>query len=845
MTKLALAVYRFFKKHKSVFYLVLLGSFLVLAFLARKMYYEEDITKLLPATEQNSGVRFVFDKLKVKDKIFVEMRVTDSTLSKQDALDTLISAGSRLCDSLTAHDKDSDIEDILFRVDPSLLEDGASLILDNAPCFLDSTFYPQLDSRLNAASMDSLMAQNVDLLENDGSGIWYDIICKDPLAFRNMAMSSLTSAAELSDGSAAKKEGSITLTDFHLFSSDSTTALIYISPAFKAMDSKAGTRLIDLIEDEAAQIAKTSPVEVLICGKSAKSVYTAKRIKKDLVITVTIAMILIILIIGYCFRTKDTVGYLLMPLVWGVVMAVAAVYLIQQQMSFIALGIGCIVIGVALSYCIHIITHHKYVGDVEQGIKDQAKPVTLGCITTVGSLLGLIFTKSSLLRDFGLMASFVMVGTTLAAIFFLPQFFTDKTGKKNEKAFATIEKITTKPYYRQTWLIVLVIVLFVLSVVFTRGRANFDTDLSHLSYSSPGLIKAEELYTEKTQGGMQTKYIAAHSKDLDSALALNQMIARQCQILKEEGKIASYNNLSNLLLPSGQQNERIALWNAYFTPEKKAKVKALTAAAAERNGFEADMFDLFYEALDKQYEPVDVFGSGVIPSEIIGNFMEKNDDGTYLVLTSIKAKDNDELWKASEILAQGGQEKDKTMASGLIVIDPLFYTTDMLEIMEHDFNTVLLISSLFVLLILLIALRNVVHAIIAFLPMFMSWFLVLGFMKLLNMEFNLINMVISTFIFGMGVDYSIFVMDGLIKGKKQSELLKYHRSAIFFSAVMLILAVSSLLLAVHPAISSIGLSTLAGMVSTILITFTLQPYLFYKWEDWKSRRNKVNKADEI
>ena len=147
MTKLALAVYRFFKKHKSVFYLVLLGSFLVLAFLARKMYYEEDITKLLPATEQNSGVRFVFDKLKVKDKIFVEMRVTDSTLSKQDALDTLISAGSRLCDSLTAHDKDSDIEDILFRVDPSLLEDGASLILDNAPCFLDSTFYPQLDSR--------------------------------------------------------------------------------------------------------------------------------------------------------------------------------------------------------------------------------------------------------------------------------------------------------------------------------------------------------------------------------------------------------------------------------------------------------------------------------------------------------------------------------------------------------------------------------------------------------------------------------------------------------------------------------------------------------------------------
>ncbi len=840
MTRIALAVYRFFKRYRSIFFLVLPGSFLAFAFLANKMYYEEDITKLLPATEGNSGVRYVFDKLKVKDKIFVLLRVKDSTMAKTDMLDTLISAGTRLCDSLKAHDKGSSIEDILFRVDPSILGDGAFMILDNAPCFLDSTFYPSFEKTLNPAGMDSLMQQNIEILENDGSGMWYDIVCKDPLAFRSIAMHNLSRSADLSDKSAAKAEGSLTLTDFHLFSSDSTTAIIYVTPGFKAMDSKAGTRLIDFIQEEADELELASGVEVLISGKSAKSVYTAKRIKKDLVITVSIAMIFIVLIIGYCFRTKDTIFYLLMPLLWGVVAAIAAVYLIQGQMSFIALGIGCIVIGVALSYCIHLITHHKYVGDVEQVIKDQAKPVTLGCITTVGSLLGLIFTKSSLLRDFGLMASFVMVGTTLAAIFFLPQFFRNSTGKKDEKAFAAIEKITTKPYYRHTWLIVLVLLLFVLSVVFTRGRANFDTDLSHLSYSSPGLIKAESLYTQKTQGGMQTKYIAVHSKDLDSALMLNQKVAEQCQILQDKGMISSFNNLSSLLLPLSEQKERIEVWNRYFTPEKKARVKALTAAAAERNGFEAQMFEPFYQALDTEYSPLDVFGSGTIPPEILGNFMEKNDDGTYLVLTTLKAEDNQMLWDASKMLAQGGDNNDKTLSNGLIVIDPLFYTTDMLEIMEHDFNTVLLISSLFVFVILLIALRNIILSVIAFLPMFMSWFLVLGFMKLLNMEFNLINMVISTFIFGMGVDYSIFVMDGLIKGKSQQELLKYHRSAIFFSAVMLILAVSSLLLAVHPAISSIGLSTLAGMVSTILITFTLQPYLYYKWEAWKSRSKKVS-----
>jgi predicted RND superfamily exporter protein len=38
----------------------------------------------------------------------------------------------------------------------------------------------------------------------------------------------------------------------------------------------------------------------------------------------------------------------------------------------------------------------------------------------------------------------------------------------------------------------------------------------------------------------------------------------------------------------------------------------------------------------------------------------------------------------------------------------------------------------------------------------------------------------------------------------------------------------SLLFATHPAIHSIGVSTLIGMSATILITYTLQPALF-RW----------------
>jgi predicted RND superfamily exporter protein len=152
----------------------------------------------------------------------------------------------------------------------------------------------------------------------------------------------------------------------------------------------------------------------------------------------------------------------------------------------------------------------------------------------------------------------------------------------------------------------------------------------------------------------------------------------------------------------------------------------------------------------------------------------------------------------------------------------------MVEIVHDDFSTTLWISSLFVLIVLLISFRNIWIALIAFLPMFVSWYVMQGYMALLGLEFNLINIVISTFIYGIGVDYSIFVMEGLLTEARQGEtkMLEYHKVAIFYSALVLGIVTFSLVFARHPAIHSIGLITLIGMAATILITYSIQPWIF-------------------
>lgn len=122
----------------------------------------------------------------------------------------------------------------------------------------------------------------------------------------------------------------------------------------------------------------------------------------------------------------------------------------KGHFSLLALGIGAVVLGVALSYVLHIITHYKYISDPEQVLRDQVKPVCLGCLTTIGSFMGLIFIRTELLQDFGLFAAFAIVGTTFFSLVFLPQFLNPKKNKLNHRAFAIIDRINAYPFDRKS-----------------------------------------------------------------------------------------------------------------------------------------------------------------------------------------------------------------------------------------------------------------------------------------------------------------------------------------------------------------------------------------------------------
>ena len=824
MTNLVIKLYRALQKNRALFYTLLIASSALFVFLGSKVVYEEDISKLLPSTDESKSAGFAFNNLKVKDKIFLQFMLKDTTAYDQETMYTLAEATDTFADSLLMQDTATNyIADLTWRLDEYLMQDAMGYLFENLPHFLDENFYAPLEQALTPAHADMAMANNVELLSSAQGMFWYDIVRNDPLAIRNIFL-------EQNKGLAGMMGGNYKIMESHFFTPDSTIAIAFLSPNFKSFDSKQGTWLVEMLEGEIAKFEAANPeIEILFHGAPVQSVFNSRQIKNDLVTTLGFSLILIGLIIWGCFRNKSTLLLLLVPVIYGAFFSLSGIYLIKGSMSLMALGIGAIVLGVALSYCLHILTHYKYVSDPETVLREQTKPVIMGSLTTIGAFMGLVFTKSELLSDFGLFASLGMVGTTVFCLVFLPHFFRPENNKINKKAFALIEKLNTYPFEKKTWLVVLVLAVFVISL-FTGKNVGFDSDLKNIGHYEPDIMRSQAIMAQKTMPGMHSKYYAVLSKDLDSALTYNIALENKCRELADSGLIKKFSNTAMLMLPSNIIQERISLWENFWSEDKEAKTRKILSVSGKKQGFKEGMFEPFIELAEGDYDVNSIIDAGLIPDGLLANFVECT-DSTYLVFTSAQALPQDMLAVSNALV----KETEGIPSNAIIVVDPFFYTQNMVELLNDDFNVVLGISSLFVLIVLLLSFRNIPIALIAFLPMSMSWYIVLGVMGMLGLEFNLINIVISTFIFGIGVDYSIFVMDGLL-GKENPKLLTYHKSAIFFSAVVLILSIASLMFAVHPAISSIGLSTLIGMASTIAITYTLEPFLFNQYKKWKERK---------
>lgn len=821
MTTLFIRIYRYLASHRLVMWLTMVALFAITGFFAAQIHLEEDLNKLMPSSKNEDGTtKLAFADLRIKDKTFLLFEALP-TAAKPCPTDSLAAICDEFVDSLTARDAARDssqrvIGDVFYRLPDELMPDGIAFLTEHLPSYVDTTAYARFDTLLTLPHMQRQMAQNADDFNSEVGEMFPELIETDPIGMRNVLQQQFAPLMQAG--------GSYRTIDGHFFVPDSTVCLAFISPQFSATNTGQGSLLFEDLDDLVTAFSAAHP-DVLVSyhGTPASGYNNAHTIKGDLTGTVIGSLIIVLLAIFFCMRTWSTIPLLVLPVAFGTLFGLSLMYAIKGQFSLLALGIGAVVLGVALSYVLHIVVHYKYVGDAERVVREETKPVLLGCLTTIGSFMGLIFIKTDLLQDFGLFAAFAITGTTIFALIYLPQLLQLEQNRVNRMAFTAINRANIYHAERNRWLLWIIGILTVVCIAFYIARGvDFDADMGNLGYNAPNTEHSEYVLREKTHSEDKTKYFASEGATAEEAIENFALLSQKLDSLQRLGLVKDFTRTADVFPPVRLQQQRIATWHAYWTPERLARVRSLVSQTAPAAGLDPTGFEPFFDAATAEYEPAKLYEADIIPFGYQSTLMERTAAGRYLCFTSVRCKNDSIRSDQSDyrrICDAVAKEKN------LLVLDTYYYTTDTLRDLNADFNVLQWVSMAFVFVVLLLSFHcNVRHTLLAFAPILLSWLIVLGAMAMFGVRFNLINIIISTFIFGIGVDYSIFVMNGLVAGSGTT--LARHKTAIFFSAFILIVTVASMLVAKHPAIQSVGFATLVGMIAAVVLCYVVQPAVY-------------------
>ena len=801
MSELFVRIYRYFHSHRIVCWLSLMSLFALFGYFSSQIHLEEDINKLMPSSRNEDGTtKLAFADLKIKDEVFVLFDGGDS--------EELIATCDAFADSL--QQDTALINNLFYRIDEELLPDVIDYMIAHVPAYIDTTAYVHFDSLLTREHFVQQMQQNHDDLQGEFGEMFPELIELDPMGMRNVLAEQMKSVLS---------GGTYQVLDNHFFVPDSTVCLAFLTPRFSSTNTGQGSALFDRLNTVIEQLKASHPdVEISYHGLPASGYCNSTQIKHDLTTTIAGALVLVLIFLLVCFRRWDSIPLLLLPVVFGTLFGLTMMYWLKGEFSLLALGIGGVVLGVALNYVLHVMTHHRYVSDPEQLLRDQVKPVLLGCITTIGSFSGLLFIHTDLLRDFGLFAAFAILGATLFSLIWLPHML-----KPVNRPFpAFLDRINAWPVDRKKPLIAVIVVLTAIFVgAYLIGGTHFDADMYNLGSDYPMVKHSEKLLREKTYTGDKTQYFASQGQTMEEAIEHFGILRQKLDSLQSLGLVKSYTPTNDLLVSLDRQQERIDAWHRYWNDSRLATVRQLINATAPAADLRPEAFETFFEAAKADYTCDALYEANVIPQGYLSTLMEQSYDGTWLCFTSVRCQ-NDSVRSADSdyIRICNAVSSDPH----LLVLDTYYYTTDTLLQMSSDFDRLQWLSMAFVLLVLWLSFRfNIKYTLLGFMPILLSWLIVLGAMNIFGQQFNLISIIISTFIFGIGVDYSIFVMHGLTR-----EHLAYHKTAILLSAVTLLVTVGSMLLAVHPAIRSVGFSTLVGLLAAIILSYVVQPAVF-RW----------------
>ncbi|MCM4156767.1 MMPL family transporter [Gramella sp. AN32] len=769
---------------------------------ALQINFEEDITKLIPTGDDQEILKRVLQETSFKDKIIL----TISAENENNEPDSLVAYANELTESFDAEFSEY-IREVQGKIADREINTVYNFVYDHLPVFLNEADFDIISQKIERDSIQSEISSGYRQLMAPTGIVTKNYFFKDPLGFTGLGLNKLR---ELQVGE------NFSIYRNYLITKDRQHIIIFIDPNISAAETGKNEKFITLLDQKIAELDRKHPgIKAEYFGGVLYALANANRIKSDINKTLGIALGLLLILLLYVYRKPLVPVILFLPTLFGGLTGLAVLSIFKENVSAISLGIGAVLLGVTLDYALHILTHYRNNQNPHLLFKEISKPVLMSSITTAIAFLCLTFVNSEALLDLGIFAAVSVFFSAIFALILVPWLYNPKISLLTRETF--IDRFAAIDFSKYKFLVYGILVIFVISLFFFQ-KVKFNEDLNNLNYQPEKIVQKEKRIEGIAGQTGKNIYLATYGRNLDEALQINNQLYTQLKELEQRDEINSFSSVGGVILSNVTQNSRIERWKEYWSVEKQDNLKTNLIETSSHYSFKPESFNQFYEQLQKDFSSIGLQEYNAAGAFYLDDFISESEDFA-VVSSSVNIPETN-----SEKIFEKFKDQE-----GILVLDRKALNESFLSQLKDNFNNLIYISILAVFLILLISYRNIELSLFTILPIGITWFTALGIMAIFEIQFNVLNIIICTFIFGLGLDYSIFVTNSFLKeyetGKKD---LKTYQTSILISVITTLLGMGALIFARHPALKSISIVSIIGILTAVLVSFTLQGFLFRK-----------------
>ncbi|MBI3397770.1 MAG: MMPL family transporter [Deltaproteobacteria bacterium] len=809
------------------FYKVILISASLLTFLSTLLIFRIDLkTDILDALPSKNPAIDVFvsflNDFGSIDNLVIVLKSKDKKID--DYLEIAESLAKRLKGS-----------PFIEYVDYNILHANRELMLKNLPLFLDKNSLDTLRKRLTKEGIEKQIKQNKrQLLSPLSTPLYSELILRDPLNLRSIVLSSM-------DKQGANR---ISIKQGYYISSDNSILLAFAKPLGSNRDIKfvkgLKKELDHIFEAVKKEYGENHDLQIGIAGPYAFAIEAHTTIQNDVVINAVTSTFLVFFLFQFVYKKRFLVlvitgTTLLTALSWSLGLA----YLIFGSLNMTSSVVTAMLMGLGIDYIIHIFNRYETEfiqnGDLRHSLDTTltktAPGVVTGAVTTAAAFFSIVATSFKGLYQMGIVAGIGVLACLISTLLVMTSLIVFIERGKKGLLFHTqeqrlgIEGISKiiKNYPRP---IIFASMLILLASCIGLYGIRFDNNPESIGPQTSQVLLLEKEIAEHFGKQKNPLIVTVTAENGERLMEQYSKLEAAIDRWHNMGIIAGHSSLRLFLPPIDKQKETIHALKGVRDSVNLNELEKIFKKTLRENGFIIDkQYAAYIKGIQKALEIKQPLGL-----EILANSSDKKVKYFY---NSEKLKgaaylyQKDGKWDNASIVLL--QKEIEELGKGFAITGASIMFASLKASIIRESITASAIAFIMISCIICFQFRTVKRTFLVIIPLLIGLAITLGFMGLTGVKFNYINIGAVTLLFGIGVDYGVYIFQDYLE-KKQSTpemAIQHAGKAVIMCALTTIAGFGSLATMQFRGIASLGIIITIGVVACLISALFLLPVLIH------------------